>query len=72
MRLTKALVKWIHAQTCFDCIWSTIDPFDWGLRCCNRRSGHVTDYCPEYGCAHYDRREAETADNLEAVDDLNH
>jgi hypothetical protein len=54
MELTKAEVRALSEHRCFGCKWSQIDPFDWGLRCCNGDSEHCTDYCPEDGCEQYD------------------
>ena len=53
MELTKAEVRALSEHRCFGCKWSQIDPFDWGLRCCNGDSEHCTDYCPEDGCEQY-------------------
>jgi hypothetical protein len=57
MVLDKDLVKTLGAHPCFGCRWSGIDPYDWGLRCCNGESTFCTEYCPEQKCEHYEEEE---------------
>lgn len=54
IELTKSDVRHLHKQACFECKWSGIDPYEYGLRCCNAESEHCTENCPECRCEHYD------------------
>lgn len=54
IELTKKLIDYLYDQKCFTCRYSDIDPYDWGLRCCNSDSEHCTDYCPDVACEHLD------------------
>ncbi len=57
IELTKKLIDYLNSKKCFVCRYSHIDPFDCGLRCCNADSEHCTDYCPSYGCKHFEEEE---------------
>lgn len=59
MELTKREVSYLYEQPCYRCKWSGIDPFDWGLRCCNSDSEHCTDYCPDAPCKHFEEEVSE-------------
>lgn len=63
MELDKGIVRYLHGQPCFECKWSQIDPFDWGLRCCNGDSTFCTEYCPEQKCELFEAK-VTTADKL--------
>lgn len=36
------------------CKYAHIDPFDDGLRCCNRKSEWCTEWCPDDGCEQFE------------------
>lgn len=57
MNLDKDTVRYLNMQPCFACKYSHIDPYDWGLRCCNGDSTFCTEYCPEEACEHYEEKE---------------
>jgi hypothetical protein len=69
IELDKKTVDYLHSKKCFTCRYSQVDPFDWGLRCCNSDSEHCTEYCPEVACEHLDIDE-ELSPRLKAVRDL--
>jgi hypothetical protein len=54
MELTKDEVSYLYEQACFGCRYSQIDPYDWGLRCCNGDCTFCTEYCPEQRCECYE------------------
>ena len=51
-KLTKKLIDYLQSNKCYVCRYSEVDPFDWGLRCCNSDSEFCTDYCPDTPCEH--------------------
>lgn len=55
MTPSKSEVKYIYEQDCFNCKWSSVDPFDWGLRCCNHDSTYCTDYTPDDRCELFEK-----------------
>lgn len=69
IELDKETVEYLNSQPCFVCRYSHIDPYDWGLRCCNSDSEHCTEYCPDTPCEHLDI-DSEFSPRLKAVRDL--
>jgi hypothetical protein len=70
MNLDKDSVKYLHDHPCFTCRYSHIDPYDWGLRCCNGDSEHCTEYCPDKPCEHFEVLQDGDSPRLKAIRDL--
>ena len=70
IELDKETVVYLNDQPCFACRYSHIDPFDWGLRCCNGDSEHCTEYCPDKQCEHFEVLPEDDSPRLKAIRDL--